>query len=337
MDKKILGIETSCDDTAVAIIDDQKNILANIVRSQFSEHQLYKGVVPEIAARNHLSHLQNIVEQALDHAQISLSDIDAIAATTGPGLIGGLIVGTMYGKTLSSVLHKPFIAINHLEAHALTARLTYDCSYPYLLLLISGGHCQFIAVSDFRKYRILGQTLDDAAGEAFDKVARLLDLPYPGGPEIDRLAVGGDELFYTLPKPLINNPGCDMSFSGLKTAVKQLITNTPEFNRIHLCASFQRTVSDILVQRSRNAMQMFADLCDSKRLVIAGGVAANSKIRASLMQLAMEQKFTCFIPPVSLCTDNAAMVAYAGLEAFKRGIHSPLTCKPLARWSLEDL
>lgn len=339
---KVIGIESSCDDTGVAIIDSNKNILSNIIISQNQEHAPYQGVVPEIAARSHMQNLNMAMIQSLNEAKLTLNDIDVIAATSGPGLIGGVIVGSMYGKAIASALDKPFIAINHLEGHALTARLIDDVPYPYLLLLVSGGHCQFVAVKGLGDYQILGRTLDDAVGEAFDKVAKMLKLGFPGGPIIEQKALKGNANKYQLPKPLFNREGCDMSFSGLKTAVRTIIeSNDNEHSVNDLAASFQFTVSEVLSNRLINAIKIYETICsdngNNKRMVIAGGVASNGQIKDKLKITASSFGYEFIAPPAKLCTDNAAMIAYAGLERFKAGLVNNINFKPRARWSLEDL
>lgn len=337
----ILGIESSCDDTGVAIVRSDKTILANIVVSQLKEHAPYQGVVPEIASRAHMQNIEDATHEALRQANLELKDIDAIAVTAGPGLIGGVIVGTMFAKGLVSVLKKPFIAVNHLEGHALTARLTSDVQFPYLLLLVSGGHCQFIAALGVGQYKILGSTLDDAVGEAFDKCAKLLGLGYPGGPAIEKLAKLGDPKTYKLPLSMTDRAGCDMSFSGLKTAVRKLVESQGDLTEkviADICASFQYTVAEILAARLGNAIEMFLGYAGGHRsFVIAGGVAANLYLRERLEKVVAKKGFELTAPPVALCTDNAAMIAYAGLERLQLGLIDDLGFCPKARWSLEDL
>ena len=338
---KVLGIESSCDDTGAAIIDSNLQILANVVISQNEQHMPFKGVVPEIAARSHMENVKLAVNTALLEANTRLEDIDVIAATCGPGLIGGLIVGSMFAKSIASVLQKPFIAVNHLEGHVLTARLTNRVPYPYLLLLVSGGHCQYVAVLDLGEYKILGQTLDDAVGEAFDKVAKMLNLSFPGGPEIEKKAIMGDENRFKFPLPMINNANCDMSFSGLKTAVRlkieQLGKDLLEQDICDIAASFQKSVSEIITKKTRYAIQSYEKLANGKNLVVAGGVAANQSLRGSLAKVAEQYSYNFVAPPVKLCTDNAAMIAFAGLERFIAGKIDNIGFKPRARWSLEDL
>lgn len=360
---KILGIETSCDETAVAIVDDQKQILSHIVNSQIDLHQEFGGVVPELAARSHSEIIDKIVVKALKDANLNFNDIDAFAATSGPGLIGGVIVGMMMAKTLAAIHNKPFLAINHLEAHALTARLVSDIKFPYLLLLVSGGHCQVLLCNGLSKYKKLGETIDDAIGEAFDKVAQMLDLKYPGGPEIERLAKLGDENFYKLPKPLIDNKNHDnlynFSLSGLKTAIRRLIERLAGENFNHftspqkisyqekcnIAASFQKTIADIIVNRLNNIVNDF-DLATIKNLVVAGGVAANQYILHKLKNWSEKYNIEVQAPPIKLCTDNAAMIAWVGVEKLKQQISDQnhdkfcgdnLNFTPKARWELEEL
>lgn len=340
MSIKILGLESSCDDSAAAIIDSKLNILSNIVISQNQEHELFKGVVPEIAARSHLANLETALQRSLTEASLTLGDIDVIAATAGPGLIGGVIVGSMYGKALASVLNKPFIAVNHLEGHALTARLTDKIEFPYLLLLASGGHCQFVAVMGMGKYKILGQTLDDAIGEAFDKVAKMMDLGFPGGPAVEKMAKDGDSARFDFPRPLFSRQNCDMSFSGLKTAVRLQIEKLLPLKKqdIHdIAASFQQTVCDIITRKTEYAIREYEKLCTSKQIVISGGVAANNNIRSALTELSASLGYNFVAPPTKLCTDNAAMIAFTGLERFKAGTINGMDFKPRARWSLEEV
>ena len=347
---KILGIETSCDETAVAIIDEQKNILAHVLNSQIELHKKFGGVVPELAARGHVEVLDDLILQALADANLKFEDIDGFAATSGPGLIGGVIVGMMAAKTLASVFQKPFIAVNHLEAHALTARLTSDLEFPYLLLLISGGHCQILLARGIGDYEKIGETIDDALGEAFDKVAQMLGLSYPGGPAVEKMAKSGDENRFKFSRPLIDGflkkeHLCNFSFSGLKTAVRREIEKlinedfshltSPqkilEQDKADICASFQRVVCEIIVNRLENV-----DLRERpvKKLVIAGGVAANRCIFSALQNWSKKHDLEVVAPPIALCTDNAAMVAWAGLEKLRLGMKDDLNFKPRARWEL---
>ena len=311
----VLGIETSCDETAVAVVDDRWRILANKIFSQIEEHTAFGGVVPEIAARAHLDHLGGLVEQALAEANCTLVEVDAIAATAGPGLIGGLIVGVTFAKTLAAATGKPFIAVNHLEAHALTARLTDDVAFPYLLLLVSGGHTQLLLVEAVGQYRRLGGTIDDAAGEAFDKLAKLLGLGFPGGPALEKAAISGDAKRFTLPQPLAGRPGCDFSFSGLKTAARQLIEKLPQplgqQDQADMAASFQAGIAGSLASRTARAIAMAKVIYPAlSTLVVAGGVAANQAVRAALTSEAQQAGLHMLAPPAALCTDNAAMVAW---------------------------
>ncbi len=341
---KILGLESSCDDTAAAIIDSNHNILSNIVITQDQEHILYQGIVPEIAARSHLTNIKRAIDQAFEQSKLNFSNIDAVAATCGPGLIGGVIVGTMYGKALASTLNKPFIAINHLEGHALTARFTDNVEFPYLLLLVSGGHCQFVAIESLGKYKILGQTLDDAAGEAFDKVSKAMGLGFPGGPIIELLAAKGDPKRFKFPRPIINQKNSNMSFSGLKTAVKMQVDSIGDLcdqDRYDISASFQQAVCDVLVSKTKFAMKQYEDLCLdpnlTKRFVVSGGAAANKQIRSSLDQICTQFGYNFVAPPIKLCTDNAVMIAFAGLERLRNGIINDMGFCPRARWNLEEL
>ncbi|OJW51276.1 MAG: tRNA (adenosine(37)-N6)-threonylcarbamoyltransferase complex transferase subunit TsaD [Alphaproteobacteria bacterium 41-28] len=337
----ILGIETSCDETAAALVTDDKRILSNIVSSQFQEHKPFGGVVPEIAARAHLIHIEFIIQRALQEANLSLDQIDGVAATGGPGLIGGVIVGVMIGKGLAMAKNIPFIPINHLEAHALTARLTGDVPFPYLLLLVSGGHCQFLIVEDVGVYTYLGGTLDDAIGECLDKTARLLGYPYPGGPTIEKLALTGNPEAFALPHPLKGQNGCSFSFSGLKTAARKIIleneASSPSF-QADFCASLQKTIGEILVDRCHHAVTMALEKKpDIVNLVLAGGVAANQYFRKRLENCSQERGLTLITPPVSLCTDNGAMIAWAGVEHLNHRLVGSLTFAPRPRWPLENL
>lgn len=337
---RVLGIESSCDETAASIVDENRTVLSSVVLSQHAAHAPYGGVVPEIAARSHIEHMDNVITSALTQAKLGWNDIDAVAATTGPGLIGGVIVGTMTGKAIASVLNKPFIAVNHLEGHALTPRLSHNVAFPYLLLLMSGGHCQVLAVEDLGKYHRLGGTLDDAAGEAFDKTAKLLKLPFPGGPAVEKAALTGSPKRFAFPMPLKGRPGCDFSFSGLKTAVRLAAKDTASEGTVSaqdvsdLCASFQYTVGEVLKDRMRNAFATYSGMFSSSQLVIAGGVAANNYLRNALESVAAEYGFNLTAPPLGLCTDNAAMIAWAGIERLNRGFKSGLDTEPRARWPL---
>jgi N6-L-threonylcarbamoyladenine synthase len=336
----VLGIETSCDETAAAVVDDQRQILANVVLSQLEEHRPYGGVVPEIAARAHLEHVDRLIARAMSDAGLGFSDLDAVAATGGPGLIGGVMVGVMSAKAICVVHDLPFLAVNHLEGHALTARLTHDLAFPYALLLVSGGHCQLLVVEGVGRYRRLGTTIDDAAGEAFDKVAKMLGLGYPGGPALERAAQAGNPAAFALPRPLKGRPGCDFSFSGLKTAVRMALDGlgrTPtEPDVADLAASFQGAVADALADRcGRGLRQAIESHPAISALVVAGGVAANTALRARLGRLAEEHGLMLMAPPLGLCTDNAAMIAWAGLERFRLGERDPLSFAARPRWPLD--
>jgi len=334
----ILGIETSCDETAAAVVRGSApgpgEILSNVVFSQIEAHAPYGGVVPEIASRAHLEILDDIVERALADAKISLSELDGIAATAGPGLIGGVMVGLTTAKALALGTGKPLVAVNHLMGHALTARLAHGVEFPFLLLLVSGGHCQLVGVGGIHDFRLYGSTIDDAVGEAFDKTAKILGLPYPGGPAVEAAAKSGNPRAHELPRPMKGRAGADFSFSGLKTALRQLAETNISVE--DASASFQAAVIDILRDRTRTAMQMFRrDFPDGKALVVAGGVAANQAIGAGLNRLCAEENFTALIPPPRLCTDNAAMIAWAGVERLSAGgAGDALSTSPRARWPL---
>jgi len=344
----VLGIETSCDETAAALVRDDRTILSNIVHSQLDDHRAFGGVVPEIAARAHIAHLDGIVETALNEAGVGFSDLDAVAATAGPGLIGGVMVGATMAKSMALASGKPFIAVNHLEGHSLTPRLTDDVEFPYLLLLVSGGHCQLLAVDGVGSYERLGTTVDDAIGEAFDKTAKLLGLGFPGGPAVEAAATSATEPErFPLSRPMKGRPGCDFSFAGLKTSVRQAADRLPQDengaltpnDQADLAAAFQTAAAEVAVDRTRNAMQMFLETRNSTKatLVVAGGVAANSKIRAALTGLCDANGFAFVAPPPKLCTDNAAMIAWAGLERHRLGQSDGLDFKPRPRWPLTEL
>ena len=339
----VLGLETSCDETAAAVVRGRApgpgEILSNVVLSQIEAHRPYGGVVPEIAARAHVEALDAIVEQALGESGIGLGDLDAVAATAGPGLIGGVMVGLTTAKALALAAGKPLIAINHLEAHALTARLTDGAEFPFLLLLVSGGHCQLLAVEGVGRFRLYGTTIDDAVGEAFDKTAKLLGLPYPGGPNVEALARGGNPRRFSLPRPMLGREGADFSLSGLKTAVRQIVRgeNWGPGEGADLAASFQAAVIDVLCDRSAAAMARFrSESPNAGSFVVAGGVAANAAIGSALGDLCARERFEIKIPPPRLCTDNAAMVAWAGVEHCQLGVFDALTVAPRARWPLQD-
>ncbi len=337
----VLGIETSCDETAAAVVADDRRILSTVVLSQLDDHRPYGGVVPEIAARAHLAHLGGLIRTALDDAGVAFEALDGVAATGGPGLIGGVMVGVMTAKAIAAVHDLPFLAVNHLEGHALTARLTDDLPFPYLLLLVSGGHCQLLVVEGVGAYRRLGTTIDDAVGEAFDKAAKLLGLGYPGGPEIERAAATGDPDRFALPRPLAGRPGCDFSFSGLKTALRRHVDGLPagplrRRDVDDLAAAFQAAVGDCLVDRTGNAIAQFlADGGSGHALVVAGGVAANQALRGRLADLAADSGLSFVAPPAPLCTDNAAMIAWAGLERLRLGQSDGLEFAPRPRWPLD--
>jgi len=355
----VLGIETSCDETAVALVDDRRRILADLVLSQLAEHRPYGGVVPEIAARSHLEHLDGLIRRAMDEAGLGFDDIDGVAATGGPGLIGGVMVGVTTAKAIAAVRGLPFVAVNHLEGHALTVRLTDDLPFPYLLLLVSGGHCQLLMAEEVGRYRRLGTTVDDAAGEAFDKAAKLLGLGYPGGPAVEEAAARaadaeteggrtgeGDDRF-DLPRPMVGRPGCDFSFSGLKTALRQRVAamaaESPTGalaprDRDALAAAFQTAVADCLADRTARAIRLVRNReagAPPTALVVAGGVAANRHLRARLERVAAEAELRLVAPPLRLCTDNAAMIAWAGIERLRRGQTDGLDFAPRPRWPLD--
>lgn len=338
----VLGIESSCDETAAAVVSDAKELKSSVVFSQ-QEHKAFGGVVPEIAARAHLERVDDIVSQTLQKAGIGFKDLSAVAASAGPGLIGGVIVGVMTAKAIAAVHRLPFIAVNHLEAHALTVRLEQDVPFPYLLLLTSGGHCQILAVEGVGKYKKLGATIDDAAGEAFDKTAKMLGLGYPGGPMVEKYALTGDALRFDLPRPMVGKEGCDLSFSGLKTAVRRIIEELSpsgealtEQDKADVAACFQKAVLDSVVSRLKNGIKMFKrDYPAGKYLVVAGGVAANTALRNALKELAEKKRMIFAAPPLNLCTDNGAMVAWAGMERFLNGASDPLDFSPRPRWPLD--
>jgi N6-L-threonylcarbamoyladenine synthase len=340
----VLGIETSCDETAAAVVDGARRIRSNVIHSQIDSHLPYGGVVPEIAARAHLDHLDGVILRALGEAGVTLDAIDAVAATGGPGLIGGVIVGVMTAKAIAASAGKPFVAVNHLEAHALTARLTAPADeplgFPYLLLLISGGHCQLLDVAGVGRYRRLGTTIDDAAGEAFDKAAAMLRLGFPGGPAVQAAAARGDRGRFALPRPMLGRPNADFSFSGLKTALRQAVAAAQPLDpqsAADFAAAFQWAVADILVDRTRHAIDAFAAAHGPGGwLVLAGGVAANTEIRAALSRLALARGMGLAVPPPALCTDNAAMVAWAAIERLTAGPPDGLDFAPRPRWPLDE-
>ena len=345
MSKKplILGIETSCDETAASVIteNDQGNpqILTNIVSSQVEVHKEFGGVVPELAARSHIEKIDWIVKKAISESGKKINEIDAVASTAGPGLIVCLSVGLSFGKAFANSINKPFIAVNHLEGHALSPKLISDLNYPYLLLLISGGHSQFLNVLELGKYKRLGTTIDDALGEAFDKTAKLLGIEFPGGPQIEILAKKGDPNKYDLPKPIFNKGGCNLSFAGLKTAVFKITKNIKtEQEKFDLAASFQKTIIEILYKKTKIAFKDFEKQNNptKKSFVVAGGVAANKSIRNMLTNLCEEEDYQSIFPPIELCGDNAAMIAMVGLEKFKLKKFSKLDHPTKPRWPLDE-
>jgi N6-L-threonylcarbamoyladenine synthase len=328
----ILGLESSCDDTAAALVGSDRRIFAQALAGQDAAHQPYGGVVPEIAARAHVEILPALIEQVLAGARLSIHDVDAVAATAGPGLIGGVMVALLAGKGLALATGKPLIAVNHLEGHALSPRLVDpNLDFPYLLLLVSGGHCQLLEVRGVGDYRRLATTIDDAAGEAFDKAAKLLGLAYPGGPAIEELAKSGNCTAVPLPRPLVGSGEPHFSFAGLKSAVQRAVASG-EYRREDIAASFQQAVIDCLVDRTALALEF----SDAPALVVAGGVAANQAIRSALKALAEREKRRFSVPPPWLCTDNAAMIAWAGAERFRLGLFDSLDAPARARWPLDE-
>jgi N6-L-threonylcarbamoyladenine synthase len=328
----VMGIETSCDETSVAVVNEKKEILSNVILSQYKEHQKFKGVVPEIAARAHLEYIEGVARQSLSEAQVKMSDLDAIAATSGPGLIGGVIIGSLFAKTLALGTDKPFIAVNHLQGHALSPRLSADISFPYLLLLTSGGHCQIILVKGVREFELLSTTIDDAAGEALDKVAKMLDIGYPGGPALEKCAKDGCDTAFKFSHPKTQNP-LDFSFSGLKSAALREFEKNPNLNKNDLCASFQKIICDVLCERINLALTQ----TKAERLVVAGGVSANQMLRTNLELTAQKHHAAFFAPALNLCTDNGAMIAWAGLENLRLGYTSPLSFGVRPRWPLTEI
>ena len=344
MNKKItiLGIESSCDETAASIIQEENGkikILSNIVSSQFDIHKEFGGVVPELAARAHVEKIDLIAEKAILESKIKLDEIDAVAATAGPGLIVCLTVGLNFGKTLAASLNKPFIAVNHLEGHALSPKLNSNLEFPYLLLLISGGHTQYLSVDGLGKYKRLGTTIDDALGEAFDKTAKIIGIEFPGGPKIEEYAEKGNKNRFKLPKPILNRGGCNLSFAGLKTAVLRIKTEIrTEQDKFDLAASFQKTIEEILHEKTKKAFEIYLKENTSikKTFVVAGGVAANKGIKNILVNLSNENKFECLFPDISLCSDNAAMIALVGIEKFRKKLFDDLNFKVNPRWQLDE-
>lgn len=341
---KVLGIETTCDETAASVVavraDGRSEILSNEILSQIAMHAAYGGVVPEIAARAHVDVMDRIVARALDKAGVTLDQLDGIAAAAGPGLVGGVMVGLTTAKALALVSGKPFIAVNHLEAHALTARLTDNVAFPYLLLLVSGGHTQLLGVRGVGDYVRFGTTIDDAVGEAFDKVAKMLGLGYPGGPAVERVAETGNPERFDLPRPMAGREGADFSLSGLKTAVRlaaERIAPLSQRDVADICASFQAAVVDVMVERTRAGLRAASGAgMKPTALVVAGGVAANQPIRRGLARLATEVGLKLIAPPVALCGDNGAMIAWAGIERLKLGLIDGMDVPPRPRWPLDE-
>ena len=346
MKKKItfLGIETSCDETAAAVISENEkgtaDILANVVSSQIKQHKEFGGVVPELAARAHLENIEFIINKALKDSKISLKEIDGIAATAGPGLIVCLTVGLNIGKSIAAFSNKPFVGVNHLEGHALSPGLENKIEFPYLLLLISGGHTQYLIVRDVNHYQQLGTTIDDALGEAFDKTAKMLDLGYPGGPAVEKFSKLGEKNYFKLPEPIINKAGCNLSFAGLKTAVlrESKKINNSEKLKYNLAASFQNTINKILYKKTKIAIQEFKNITKEKKvqLIVAGGVAANKSIRENLTTLSKEMDFKTVYPDLKFCGDNAAMIAWAGIKRFKKNLIDNIDISAKSRWPLDS-
>ena len=345
MSKKplILGIESSCDETAASLVTENEQgipiVLSNVVSSQENVHKEFGGVVPELAARSHIQKIDLIVKKAINKSGKKIDEIDAIASTAGPGLIVCLSVGLSFGKTFALTTNKPFIAVNHLEGHALSPKLNSKIDYPYLLLLISGGHSQYLSVQSIGKYKRLGTTIDDALGEAFDKTAKLLEIEFPGGREIEVLAEKGNPEKFKLPKPIINKGGCNLSFAGLKTAVLKIsktIKNDQE--KFDLAASFQKTIEEILYKKTIVAFNEFekTNSPKEKKFVVAGGVAANKKMRAMLMKLCEEKNYQSIFPPIEFCGDNAAMIAWAGIKRFKKNLIDNINISAKSRWPLDN-
>tara|TARA_Y100000590_G_scaffold348215_1_gene399139 strand:- start:480 stop:1550 length:1071 start_codon:yes stop_codon:yes gene_type:complete len=344
MNKKItiLGIESSCDETAASIVQEENGeikILSNIVSSQFDIHKEFGGVVPELAARAHVEKIDLIAEKAISESKINLYEVDAVAATAGPGLIVCLTVGLNFGKSIAASLNKPFIAVNHLEGHALSPKLNTNLEFPYLLLLISGGHTQYLSVEGLGNYKRLGTTIDDALGEAYDKTAKIIGIEFPGGPKIEKYAEQGDKNRFSLPKPILNRGGCNLSFAGLKTAILRIQSEIKtEQDKHDLAASFQKTIEEILNEKTKKAFEIY--LNENKNLkrtfVVAGGVAANKGIKNKLTKLSEDNKFDCLFPDLSLCSDNAAMIALVGLEKFKKKLFDELNFKVNPRWQLDE-
>ena len=346
MNKKItfLGIETSCDETAAAVIRENEkgtaDILSNVVSSQIEEHKEFGGVVPELAARAHLENIEFIIDKALKESKISLKEIDGVAATAGPGLIVCLTVGLNIGKSIAAFSNKPFVGVNHLEGHALSPGLENKIEFPYLLLLISGGHTQYLIVRDVNDYEQLGTTIDDALGEAFDKTAKMLDLGYPGGPAVEKFSKLGEKNYFKLPQPIINKAGCNLSFAGLKTAVLRESKKINGDNKLkyNLAASFQNTINQILYKKTKIAIQEFKNKTKEKKVqfIVAGGVAANKSIRENLSALSKEMGCEAIYPDVKFCGDNAAMIAWAGIKRFKKDLIDNFDISAKSRWPLDS-
>ena len=344
MSKKpiILGIESSCDETAASVITENEQgipiILSNIVSSQVEVHKEFGGIVPELAAIAHIEKIDWIVQKAIDESKIKIENIDAVASTAGPGLIVCLSVGLSFGKSFASAMNIPFISVNHLEGHALSPKLNSVLNYPYLLLLISGGHSQYLSVEGIGNYKRLGTTIDDALGEAFDKTAKLLGIKFPGGPQIEILAEKGDPDKYQLPKPIFHKGGCNLSFAGLKTAILKVSKNIKsEQDKFDIAASFQKTILEIMYKKTKNAFTEYEkNNLNNKTFVVAGGVAANKKIRSMLINLCEENNYKSIFPPINLCGDNAAMIAMVGLEKFKLKQFNNLDFPAKPRWPLDE-
>lgn len=345
---RVLGIETSCDETAASVVERGSDgvpvIRSNVIYSQIDDHSAFGGVVPEIAARAHVEALDGVIEAAMQQAGVTFEEIDAIAATAGPGLIGGLIVGLTTAKAIAAATGKPLIPVNHLEGHALTARLTNQIDFPFLLLLVSGGHTQILHVAGLGRYERWGTTIDDALGEAFDKTAKLLSLPYPGGPNVEKAALSGDPKRFAFPRPMKGEARLDFSFSGLKTAVRRTAQELAPLSQqtiADICASFQKAVTDTLADRVRRSLEKFREThpeITHPRMVVAGGVAANQAIRTELEDLCEKRGFQLVAPPIKLCGDNAAMIAWVGVERVDAGLmeKDPLAFAPRPRWPLDQ-
>ena len=337
----VLGLETSCDETAASVVrltpQGEATVLSSVVHSQIDDHAAYGGVVPEIAARSHVEMIGEVTRRAIDEAGLGYEALDGVAATAGPGLVGGVMVGLSFGKAVALARGLPLVAVNHLEGHAVSARLARPVDYPYLLLLVSGGHCQLLEVRGVGDMTRLGTTIDDAAGEAFDKIAKALGLGYPGGPALERLAEGGDPSRHDLPRALLGRKDCDFSFSGLKTAASRLAhACETDRDRADLAAAVQAAIARQLADRTERAMQAYAERHDHRLLVVAGGVAANRAIRATLESVAAKHNFDFLAPPLAWCTDNAAMIALAGAERLQLGLTSDIDAAARPRWPLDE-